>query len=158
MANSAPQPPLLEPFLQAPGSPYPSGLWLNFLGALATAVGAAASVLKSLTRTVLSASVATTAALTTRSAGYYRVSYNVQITQAASSSSTLTVTIGWLQNGSSKTVAFAAVTGNTTSTVQGDSKMVKADASSDITYATAYGSVGGTPMNYAIDVCVEKLS
>lgn len=158
MANSAPQPPLLEPFLQAPGSPFPSGTWLNFLGALASAVGLATSTLKALSRTGLSASVGTTAALTTKSQGYYRLAYSVRITQAASTSSSLTVTLGWLETAVSVTLSGAAVTGNTTTSAQSGSVVVRADANSDLTYATTYASVGGTPMQYRIDVTAERLS
>lgn len=158
MANQGPDPPLTEPFLQAPGSPYLSGLWLNFLGALASGLSAASATLKVLTRTGLSASVGTTAVLTTKSQGYYRLAYSVRITQTASVSSSLTVTLGWFETSVSVTLSGAAVTGNLTTSAQSGSVVVRADASSDLTYATTYASVGGTPMQYRIDVTAEKLS
>lgn len=158
MANPGPQPPLLEPILQAPGSPNLSNQWLNFFGTLATAQANAPTTLKSVTRTGLAASVGTTSVLTTKSQGYYRLSYSVRVTQAASVSSSLTVVLGWFETSVSLTLSGAAVTGNATTSAQSGAVVVRADANSDLTYRTTYASVGATAMQYRIDVTAERLS
>ncbi len=90
-------------------------------------------------------------------AGTVRVSWYARVTQAATTSSSLTVTIGWTENGLPLTSDGAAMTGNTTTTVQSGSVLVQPDADSPITYATAYASVGGVVMKYALTVAVEFL-
>lgn len=93
----------------------------------------------------------------TLSAGLYRVSYTARVTQAATTSSSLTVTIGWTEGGVSLTQAGAAMTGNTTGTQQNGTIVLRLDQAATITYATTFASVGGTPMRYRLDVLVEAL-
>lgn len=104
------------------------------------------------------ASIATTAAFTTRGAGYYRISYYMRKTAADGVSSSLTVTLGWTESAVPLTQAFAALTVDTTAAQQNGSITVYADASSDLTFAVAY--VSGTPgqMAYRIEVRVEQLA
>lgn len=92
-------------------------------------------------------------------AGYYRVSYYARITQAASVSSSLTVTIGWIDGGVPQTLSGAAITGNTPTTVQsGSAGLIHADSGLGITFSTTYVSVGGTPMQYALNVIAEQVA
>ena len=91
------------------------------------------------------------------SAGKYRVTWYFRITQAASVSSSLELTIGWTESGVPITKSFGAETGNTTTTVQTLSAMVLADEVTPITIATTYASVGGTPMLYRISVVLERV-
>lgn len=91
------------------------------------------------------------------SAGLYRVNVYARITQAATTSSSLTVTIGWLE-GTTLSYVFPAMTGNTIATVlTGPPLLVRIDGNSSITYATAYASVGATPMQYRLDVVLERV-
>ncbi len=86
-----------------------------------------------------------------------RVTYSLRITQAATVSSSATVTIGWTTSSVSCSQAFAAVTGNTTATQQNDSVVIFPDAATSITYGVVYASVGATVMQYALDVRLDEL-
>ncbi|HEV8262936.1 MAG TPA: hypothetical protein VGQ19_19545 [Burkholderiales bacterium] len=105
-----------------------------------------------------SASIATTAAFTTRVAGYYRVSYYMRKTQADGVSSSLTFTWGWTETGVALPESAAALTTDTTSAQQSGSKTVYADAASDLTYAVAYASNTPGQMKYRLEVRVEQLA
>lgn len=92
-------------------------------------------------------------------AGLYRLSYYARITQAATTSSSLIVTFDWTDTGVATSHSFAAITGNTTATNNGspDSKLIYSDAASPIRYSTTYASVGGTPMQYSLQIVLEKV-
>jgi hypothetical protein len=89
--------------------------------------------------------------------GLYRVSYYARITQPATTSSSLIVTIGHTDDGESCVQAGPAITGNTAATVQSGTFLMRIDGSTAITYATTYASVGGTPMTYSLEIVVEAL-
>jgi hypothetical protein len=89
--------------------------------------------------------------------GLYRLSYYIRVTRAATTSSSLQVTIGHTDGAVLITDVGAALTGNLTSTHEGRVIPFKADQSSPITYAVAYASVGATTMLYAIDLIVEQM-
>jgi hypothetical protein len=89
--------------------------------------------------------------------GLYRVSVAVHITKAASTSSSLTVTLGWTDGGTPISLAGTAVVGNTVTTVQSDSVLLNVDTDTAITYATTYATSGVAQMEYALHVMVEKL-
>lgn len=91
------------------------------------------------------------------SAGMYRLTYYMAVTQAAGVSSSLTVTLSWTDSGIPKSQAFAAVTGNTTATIQSGTIAVEVDGSSPIRYAVAYASVGAPVMKYKISVALEQI-
>jgi len=88
--------------------------------------------------------------------GVYRLSATARITQAATTSSSLTLTFGWTQ-AVACTVSSAAMTGNTTATTGSLVAIVRADEATNVTYATTRASSGGTVMQYRLDVCVEQL-
>ncbi len=92
------------------------------------------------------------------SQGLYRITYSARITTAATVSSSLTITLGWTDGGVSCTLAGAALTGNTVSSVQGGTIMVANDQAAPLTYAVAYASVGATSMVYALSIFVEQIS
>jgi hypothetical protein len=110
-------------------------------------------------RTGLSASIVATTLLNPSQTGDFRISYYAQVTQAATTNSSLTVTIGWKTNGiaQSKTFAPASLTTNTTASNDGDGVVIRADGGQAVTYATTYASTGGTAMQYLIDVYAEAL-
>ena len=103
--------------------------------------------------TITTTAIPTTALAT----GLYRVSYSVRVTRAATTSSSLTLTIGWTAGGVACSQSGAAVTGNTTASQQNGSFVVNSDGGTTITYALAYVNVGGTSMLYRADVVVEEL-
>jgi hypothetical protein len=99
----------------------------------------------------------TTLLADTGSAGVFRVSWFLRITQAATTSSSVAVTVGFT-DGVALTISGTAVTGNTTTTIQQQSVIVRCDAASAITYSATYSSVGATPMQYALSVAVERVN
>ena len=90
-------------------------------------------------------------------AGLYRVSYYARITTAATTSSSLTVTIAWTDGTIAMTQAGAALTGNTTATQQNGTFFIQDDANASITYATTYASNGAGEMKYSLYVVVESV-
>jgi hypothetical protein len=95
--------------------------------------------------------------LTATEAGLYRVTWTARVTQAATTSSSLAVSIGATADGVTTSQAGAALTSNTVGAVSSGSVLVEADTATAITYATAYSSVGATSMLYALSIVVERL-
>jgi len=92
------------------------------------------------------------------SSGYYRFTFYFRITRAATTSSSLQVTFGWIDSGVSCSITSGATTGNTTSTTNSATYTVLSDSAAPLTYSTNYASVGGTSMQYSLSVLVEKLN
>lgn len=132
---------------------------IDWVTALTGDVDAAPSRLRSVTVTGQSAAIGTTAIPTgALAAGLYRVSWYARITTAASVSSSLTITIGWTESGNVLSKPGTALTGNTTGTLEsGGLPLIRIDASTPVTYATAYASTGGTAMQYRLDVVLEQI-
>jgi hypothetical protein len=103
-----------------------------------------------------SASVAATAIATAVPAGLYLVCWSSQITRAATTSSSLTITLGW-NNGSAQTKANAALATNTLNAQDQACVAINAAASSNITLAATYASTGGTSMQFGVRARVLKL-
>ena len=132
--------------------------WQKWFGDLAASVGTIPSIINRVSLSTQAASIAATNfAGTTLAAGDYRATWYARITRAGTVSSTLTVTLGWTDGGVAQSYAGAAMTGNTTTTVQSGTFMLRSGAATSITYATTYGSVGATAMQYALDLTLEKL-
>jgi hypothetical protein len=100
---------------------------------------------------------ATNFAILSVSPGMYRLSMGARISRAATTSSSLIVTFGWVSSGVSCTTSSTAMTGNTTATVGSLTVLVRVDEATAITYATTYASAGGTTMQYSLDVSCEQL-
>ena len=105
-----------------------------------------------------SLTISTPTGLTTKlSKGLYRVSTYARITQAASTSSSLTVTLRWTDGTVACLSSGSAVSGNTTATTGSLDLMIRSDADADITYETAYSSSGATAMQYRLDIVLEQV-
>jgi hypothetical protein len=92
------------------------------------------------------------------STGLYRISYYTRITQAASVSSSLDVTLDWQDGG--VTVAFtgATIAGNTITSFQSYSlPLIFVDAASPVRYSTTYASAGLSAMNYSLYIVLEEV-
>jgi len=89
--------------------------------------------------------------------GTYRVSYHARISRAATTSSSLTLTFTWEEDGVTQTVTGAVMNGNTTTTRQSDSFLLRSDAGEAVNYAAAYASVGATSMLYTLDISLEMI-
>jgi hypothetical protein len=132
--------------------------WRNWLQTLKDRIDATAQRIGAgVALTAQAAAVSGTVSTPTLEAGLYRVSWVARITQAATTSSSVTVSIGATSGGVPTTQAGPALTSNVVGAVQSGSVVVDVDAATPITYATSYASVGGTPMQYALSVAVERL-
>jgi hypothetical protein len=100
---------------------------------------------------------ATNFAILSVSPGVYRLSMGARISRAATTSSSLIVTFGWVSSAVACTTSSTAMTGNTTATVGSLTILVRVDEATAITYATTYASAGGTTMQYSLDVSCEQL-
>ena len=94
---------------------------------------------------------------TSKDAGMYRIGYFARITTAATTSSSLTVTMSGTNGGVAVSFAGSAMTANSTATVQSGNFYLQADAATDIKYATTYASSGGTAMVYSLWVTLERV-
>jgi hypothetical protein len=127
--------------------------WIQWFTQVYTSLKAAVRNIGSVSLEAQASSSASTEIQTpTLSAGLYQVSYAARITQAATSSSSLTVTILWTDGGVACSQAGVALTGNTTSTQQSGFLLLQADAGSTVRYSTTYASSGATPMQYQLAV------
>jgi len=132
--------------------------WIDWFTSLNQQQNSTSQRLRTVTLEAQQASIGTTSIpVGALAAGLYRVTTYARITRAATTSSSLTVTLGWIESALTLTFAGAALTGNTTGTVQTDSYLVRIDAASPITYSTTYASVGGTAMQYRLDVVLERV-
>ena len=100
---------------------------------------------------------ATDFAILSVSPGMYRLSMGARISRAATTSSSLIVTFGWVSGGVSCTTSSTAMTGNTTATVGSLTILVRVDEATAITYATTRATAGGTTMQYSLDVSCEQI-
>jgi hypothetical protein len=91
------------------------------------------------------------------SAGLYEFAWYARITQAATTSSSLTVTLDWTDGGVSPSFSGAAITGNTVTTFQSETKLIRIDSLSPVRYSTVYSSSGATPMQYALYVTLTEV-
>lgn len=132
--------------------------WVDYFGRLTQAVSANPTRLNHVR---LSAQVASVAATDFSGGGLndglFRLTYYARITQAAGTSSSLTVTFSWTEGGVSLALAGTAMTGNLTTTVQSGSVTVRVDSASPVRYATTYASSGSPVMQYGLDVVIEEV-
>lgn len=132
--------------------------WLNWFTTLQQDVQEAPYRLTTVTVPATSAAIGATAVpLGALASGLYRVSYLARITTPATTASSLTVTLGFTNGGVACQLTGAALTGNTTATVQSDTVLVQVDASTPLTYSTAYSSTGAQAMAYALWLVVEQV-
>jgi hypothetical protein len=132
--------------------------WVEFFNRWVGQTNASPFVQNSVAVTAQSASIgATDFSGGALGAGYYRLTYYARITQAAGTSSSLTVTFSWTESAVALAVSGAAMTGNTTTTVQSGSVMVLIDDAAPISYSTTYASVGVPVMQYRLSVVIEDV-
>lgn len=141
-------------------------IWEYFFRFVQASINVAPQVIGTIALTVQAASIAATTIPVTFPAlpnermlpGLYRVSYYTRVTRAGSVSSSLTVSIRWIDGGVTITQAGAALTANTTSTYQQATFFVRVDSETEIRYLTTYADGGGaTAMQYALDLSVEAI-
>jgi hypothetical protein len=132
-------------------------IWLQ--DSIIARVQAAPQVLKVLTLTNQNAAIGATAIpLGTVTAGIYRIAWYARITTVDGVSSSLTVTARWTEGAVALTLSGAAITGDTTTSVQSGIVEVQVDANAAISYSTAYASNTPGQMKYALRLIVERVS
>ena len=105
-----------------------------------------------------SASIGTTPIpLPALATGVYRVTYYTRITTADAVSSSLTITLSWTDGAVTCSLSGAALTTNTTATVQSSTAMVSIDASSPISYSVTYASNTPGAMKFKLIMLVEAV-
>lgn len=113
--------------------------------------------------TAQAANIAATNLVASAANAMYRVSITIIVSQVATTSSTLpSVNILWTDrnNGTVQTVTLTAASpsANTLTTQAQGSVILSAQSTTPIQYSTtAYASVGGTPMQYALHIRIEQL-
>lgn len=131
--------------------------WVKYFTNRDDAISSTAERLDIVSLTAQSASIGATAIpVGALPAGLYRVTYYARITTAATTNSSLTVTISFTDT-TSPSFAGSAMTGNTTTTVQSNSWTFYNDQSAPITYATTYASTGATAMQYSLRIVLESM-
>lgn len=136
--------------------------WINWFDlALSPRVTSSAPAIVSVTLPApgnppLAASIGTTALIALAAEGLYRVSVFCRVSQAASVSSSILVTISGTDDTVPYTQSTTAQTGNLTTSLSNGVFLVRADSNTPISYATTYASVG-TAMNYVLEVIAEQL-
>jgi Na+/H+-translocating membrane pyrophosphatase len=101
---------------------------------------------------------ATTAPTAVVLGGLYLVRYYIRVTRAATTSSSVRVTIAWTGGGVAMQEVGAALTGNTTATHESGTMMIRLDPGTTVSYAVAYASVGGTSAQYSFDLFLEEMA
>ena len=92
-----------------------------------------------------------------QAAALYQVSYYARIVDAATVSSSLTITLRWIEDGVAQSYTGPAMTGNTTDTQQSQSGiLIQADPETEVTAETTYSSTGAEDMEYDVQVSVEE--
>jgi len=90
--------------------------------------------------------------------GLYRVNFYTRITRAATTSSSLTVTIAWTDGGVAMSQASTALTANVVTAYRSETLVLWLDANTPVNYSTAYASVGATSMQYKLYLAMERLN
>jgi hypothetical protein len=121
-----------------------------------TAGSGVATIRSAATLTSRSTSLGSTHLITSARAGLYRVDYTVEVIQAATTSSSIQVALGW-NNGAAMSYLGTAKTGNTTTTYDQGSVVIRSAGSQAIDYATTYTSSGAVAMLYDLTIRVEEL-
>lgn len=157
MAN-LPPPPYQTPIAEQ-GLLTMTSVWGRWLLNLITRVQQSAPILKVVSLTTQSASIGTTAIpVGGQAAGLFFVTWYLRITSPAGVSSSATVTIGSTDTGVSCSQSGVALTGNTTSTLQSGTVMVRCDQAITPTYAVLYASNPAGAMNYRLDVVLQGVN
>lgn len=134
-------------------------MWQQWADNVVAYLVAMSPVLGSFSGTAQSGAIAQTEIETgTLATGSYRVSYGLQVTQAASVSSNVQVTLRWTSNGQGFSfVGTSIVNGGLTSQVTQMVPVISVDASTTVDYEVSYSSAGATPMKYQLTVVLEQL-
>lgn len=151
-------PPLNDPVVQPGRAFLLTDVWREWFGRVPSTFTSIPNVLNTKSLTAQAASIsATDFQNTVLQEGFYRATYRVQITQAATTSSSIVITFTWTDGGVVQTAVGDPVIGNTVTTGQSDSILMKVDAGTSVQYSVTYASVGATAMQYAFTATLERI-
>jgi len=145
--------------------PGTSGVFSTYNGQTLAGQGMPAILAAPTLATTQAATVGPTNAVASAPAGTYELCYYAVITQAATSSSSLTPKFSW-NDGTARSTAnlnttsvpnFQADASNNAGDVLTGCIMVYSAASQNITYTFTYASTGGTPMQYSYTVTAKRI-
>lgn len=91
-------------------------------------------------------------------AGLYRISWDAYVKTPDGAASSVTITVSWTLNSHVESFTGAAMTGDTTSTSQSYSQLIRVDADSPVSYAILYASTTPGKMIYRADFVLETIS
>lgn len=133
--------------------------WLKWLTRLVGVANRTPQVLASVSATAQAASIGSTDVPLSGALpeGLARLTYALRITRAAGTSSSAQVTFNWTDGGVGQSATFTAVTGNTTTTTQGEMLPFHTDAGAVPSYSVAYGSVGAPTMQFSLTLAIEAM-
>jgi hypothetical protein len=133
--------------------------WYRWLSVIRALVGAAAQRLgNDIVLLDQAAAIPTTPwPLPPLTRGLYRVSAYGRVATAGSTSSSITVTIGWTERGVALTTSSPALTTNSLTATLLWSVPILIDGNTPITYAVDYKSTGGTQMRYDLGLAIESV-
>ncbi len=158
MAMNLAAPPLQTPLIESAAKPFITRVWNNWFQSVVERVAAAAfRVASPVALTGQAGSVATTDLVSAPAAGLYRITYRFRVTQAATVSSSLILTVTATDGGVACALATAAYTGNAVNQPQTGTVLVRSDNGVPITYEVTYASVGGVPMIFSTDLIAEAM-
>lgn len=103
------------------------------------------------------ASLAATNIVTTKTKGLYLVGFYARVTIVDGVSSSLAVTLGWLETAQPLSQPFPALTADTVTTFQSALLLVLADNASNLTIQTTYASNTPAKMRYELYSTVQLL-
>ena len=135
--------------------------WYVYFREQGQAIAAAPSAVISPVLASDQAAAITTTPLPTESLapGLYRVSYYLRITQEATVSSSVALTITWTDEGTAMSHTFDAIVDGIVTDHQSDSlPLLEIDQASPVSYSTSYASAGATDMEYKLVVFLERVA
>lgn len=154
----ASNPPILDQMLDPTKGLRLTDAWRNWFGRLPEFLGSIPALLNNVVLTGQTTSLsATDFANTLLLPGEYRASYQVQITTAATTSSSIQVVFTWVDGGVTQTAYGNTLIGNTVTTGESGSILIHVDKSAAVQYSTTYASVGATAMVYSFHASLEKV-
>jgi hypothetical protein len=89
--------------------------------------------------------------------GHYLISYALRVLQAATTSSAVSLTISWTENGLVRTKASANLNANTTAQNDVGTFPIQADPNTPINVTVTYASSGATAMRYRSSVYAMRM-
>jgi len=139
----------------APIAPNDASKFLDGTGVFSQPVPRAAGTSANLT--AQSASIGATNLLASAAAGLYRISYYLNVTTVATTSSIL-LTLTWTDgSGTAQSFSTPAIVKNTVGYFISDSIVIESGAAQNIAYATTYVSNAAATMQYSLRVHLELI-